>query len=392
MKKLLCGLFLCMVMLCAALQLSAQTYKPFTGGFGRPLKTIETEHFDIIYPEESERTAAFIAGFADEVFDRIVAVYDAEAVDVRKIPVTITPDTDLFNAYMNPLPYPHLVIFDTPPNIEVSATYENAIYGLFVHELNHAITFSMRSPVTAAFRKVFGSWVSPTYLIFGFGEFMVEGSSVLLESEDWPELGGLGRANDPFVRSKLIQAYHEGLFQSALQATGADDRWASARYDFGGLFNKYLYDTYGRDKYAAFWAAVGSFKSWFESTDTFSLSPYEKAFLATMSKTYGVPFEKLWNDFMANYKIEGITENDEGLIYGNKLFTTRSSIDSLAAGGGNVFFIDSVAGWVYRVGADNYPPQQTAVGAGRAQPPQTPPAGVRNPTSANQNAGNAVGD
>ncbi|MDR0910600.1 MAG: hypothetical protein LBM77_12655, partial [Spirochaetaceae bacterium] len=88
-----------------------------------------------------------------------------------------------------------------------------------------------------------------------------------------------------------------------------------------------------------------------------------------------------------DYKIEGISENDQGLIYGNKLFTTRSSIDSLAAGGENVFFIDSVAGWVYRyaVGDDR-------VGAGRALPLQTATAVFRIPSSAYHIAVNAEGN
>ena len=57
-----------LVSLMAANLAFAQNYKPFTS-----LRTLRTERFDIIFPEESRRTAEALAAFADEAYERVSA-------------------------------------------------------------------------------------------------------------------------------------------------------------------------------------------------------------------------------------------------------------------------------------------------------------------------------
>lgn len=67
-------------------------FKPFT-----TFRTIKTEHFEIIFPEESERSARLLASYADQVYSEISSLL---GIEVRgRIPVTFSPHTDIFNGY-----------------------------------------------------------------------------------------------------------------------------------------------------------------------------------------------------------------------------------------------------------------------------------------------------
>ncbi|MDR0597594.1 MAG: hypothetical protein LBG14_03715, partial [Treponema sp.] len=88
-------LFACSVLAAAG----AQTFKPFTA-----LRVIQTERFDIIFPPESERSARILAAKADGIYDRVSGLLGI-SLD-RRVPVSITPHTEQFNGYMNPVPYP----------------------------------------------------------------------------------------------------------------------------------------------------------------------------------------------------------------------------------------------------------------------------------------------
>ena len=159
---------ICMLMFLGTITVSAQNFKPF-----RSLRTIKTEHFDLIFPRESEMTAYTLAGFADEVYQELNALLGINLY--KRIPVVVTPDTGEFNGYMNSLPYPHIVLFDTPLDLEWTS-FENALRGLFLHELAHVFSFNSMTPAFEIMNRIFGGWVIPAVL--NASMFMVEGVTV----------------------------------------------------------------------------------------------------------------------------------------------------------------------------------------------------------------------
>jgi hypothetical protein len=297
------------------LQAQYRNFKPLTS-----LRVIQTEYFEIIFPKESEATARTLAGIADNCYERISSLLGI-TVD-RRIPVSISPHTDQFNGYMNPLPYPHIVLYDTPMNIE-STAYENALESLFFHELTHAVSLSSRSPFFKTLRKIFGGWVYPTGLTAP--QFMIEGVAVSFESLD-----GFGRARDPLVRSKLRQAVYEDRFLTPFEAAGAYDLppGKSAYYDYGGPFSEYLQRKYGMEKYAELWQAMGR-------DYHFSIFFYNNGYFNSFKKVYGIPFLDAWNDFKEEFRLPSIENNNGRIIRGG-----RSKLSGLASGGGKVFALD----------------------------------------------------
>ena len=219
-------------------------YKPFTA-----MRVIRTEHFDIIFPKESEVSARLLASYADDVYKEMSGLLGIELR--RRLPVAFTPHTDRFNGYYQ-FASGSIMLFDTPMDVEWT-TYEDNLKGLFIHELAHAISLNSSSPLFDVFHRIFGNWVMPTGI--NAPGFMVEGVAIGFES-----LGGFGRANDPRTKQLLRQAIYEDKFLTPFQASQMYDAPSNNGghwYDYGGLFSKWLLDNYGMEKYAQLWQAMG---------------------------------------------------------------------------------------------------------------------------------------
>ena len=228
----------------ASVPAEAQLFKPFTS-----FRVIKTEHFDIIFPKESEASARILASYADSVYEEISSLLGIKLP--CRIPVTFAPHTDRFNGYFRPIPGPGIVLFDTPMDLEWT-TFDNSLKGLFIHELVHAVSLNSREGFYRPLYHVFGSWASPAF--FNAPPFMVEGVTISFES-----LSGFGRANDLLIKQKLRQAIHEGKFLTPFQTAGVYDLpgQPGAWYDYGGLFSAWLQHQYGMEKYAELWQRMG---------------------------------------------------------------------------------------------------------------------------------------
>jgi len=312
-----------LLLLCGVLSplAQAQNFRPFT-----PLQVLPTKHFDLIFPEGSRSTAETLATFADTDYDR-VSGFLGISVNAR-IPVTITPDTDEFNGYSSFIPYVHIVLFDTPLSLQWTA-FDNNLEKLFLHELTHAISLSTRTSFWQGLNWLFGSWVSPALLTAP--GFMVEGVAVSLESQD-----GSGRSNDPLVRERVIQAIRENNFLSPFQASGAYDDLHSANgwYEYGGLFSSWLQMTFGNERYAKLWQAMGS-------PGPLGLDFTAQGFFGIFREVYGRSFDEFWADFADSIAVRGLAINTA-----KPLVNGPVRLSTLASGGDTLAALDSLTGAV----------------------------------------------
>jgi len=325
-RKSICAVAL--LVLASVFHAGAQTstqasyYKPFTF-----FRVIATEHFDIIFPKESEPSARLLATYADNIYDQVSALLGIEVPS--RIPVTLAPHTDMFNGYMNPITRPHIVLFDTPMDLEWT-NFADSLESLFLHELTHAISLSSRNRSYQNLNRVFGMWASPT--LINTPQFMVEGVTVSFES-----LSGFGRANDPLIKQQLRQALHENKFATPFQASGVYDfpGQSGIWYEYGGLFSAWLQQTYGMEKYAELWQAMGG-DSWF------SFFVYRSGYYRIFKNVYGIDFMDAWNAFSASLALDGLEENSEELLPKQYRFLSEKGhfIDGVAAGGNSVYAID----------------------------------------------------
>jgi hypothetical protein len=301
-----------------AFPLAAQHFKPFS-----ILRVLRTEHFEFIYSKASEETARKLAARADAIYDRVSALTGISLG--RVVPVVITPETDEHNGYMNPVPYPHIVVFDTPASLEWTV-FADSLESLFLHEITHAVTGTTRNKAAKVLNRIFGGWVYPAGLTAPW--FMVEGAAVSFESLD-----GTGRANDPLIKQKLRQDILENRFKTPFQAEGVWDLppYGNVYYYYGGLFSAYLQRKYGMEKYGELWRRMGGGFG-------VSIFVYRSGFYSIFNKVYGVSIVDCWNDFKESLALDGVGENPVAIIYGGK-----AQIKDVAAAAGKVFFIDGAA-------------------------------------------------
>ena len=321
--------------------LEAQLFKPFTS-----FRVIKTDHFDIIFPPESEPSARLLASYADKVYRDLSSLFGIEVPG--RIPVTFAPHTDMFNGYYRAYPYSHIVLYDTPMDLEWT-NFSNSLEGLFLHELVHAISLNTRGPSLRVFRNIFGNWVTPSAL--NAPAFMVEGITVAMES-----LTGFGRANDPLIKQELRQAIHEGKFLTPFQASGVYDRpnQSGAYYEYGGLFSTWLIKTYGMDKYTELWRAMGN-------GIYISFFVYRSDYFRIFKNVYNIDFLEAWKAFSDSLELKEPRAEDEPLTHDAlptfsrleentdellpelyRLFSkSRGSISSIAAGEKEIYVLES---------------------------------------------------
>ncbi|MDR1429704.1 MAG: hypothetical protein LBI85_05395, partial [Spirochaetaceae bacterium] len=298
----------------------AQSFRALT-----TFRVIETEHFDIIFPREAEPSARLLASYADRVYEEVSGLLGIELH--RRVPVTLAPHTDRFNGYMNPIPYPHIMLLDTPMDLEWTS-FANSLEGLFRHELTHAVSLGSRGPFMNFLHRVFGGWVYPAGINAPL--FMIEGVTVSFES-----LSGFGRANDPLVKQKLRQAIYEGKFLTPFQAAGVYDLpgQEGAWYEYGGLFSAWLQKNYGMEKYAELWRSLG--RGFY-----FSFFVYRSGYYHYFRKVYGIEFLEAWNAFGASLALGGLEENSDELLprggFINALAARGNRVYALSAGEGKI--------------------------------------------------------
>lgn len=309
--------FICVALLCALMQSAGFSQTLVSGN---PLRVIQTEYFDIIFPEQSRASAEYIASIADDTLETLAPLLGRSPVG--RIPVTISPFTDEFNGYMGFFPYAHIVLYDVAPDVEFT-TYRNSLESLFTHELVHVLSLGSRSPAMEFFHGLFGGWVMPTLLSAPL--FMVEGVTVSFES-----LNGYGRSNDPLVRDRLVQARHEGAFLSPAQASGVYDHppFGRAYYEYGGLFSSWLQKTYGMERYAHLWKELGKFSG-------ISLRNHPGKLGRAFTRVYPVSFRSAWLAFSETFRTNSIVDGSVPVLTGQDLM-----IESLAGGLSATYILD----------------------------------------------------
>jgi len=333
-RQRICTFLALLVLVSVYAEAQSSLFRPFTS-----FRVIRTEYFDIIFPRESEASAHMLASYADRIYEQMTSLL---GIEVRfRIPVVFNPHTDIFNGFYAGFPNPHIVLFDTPMDIEWT-TFPDVVKYLFVHELAHAISLNQRQSIGWFFHRIFGNMAVPRVWI-NAPLFMIEGVAVSLES-----LSGFGRNNDPFIRQRLRQAVHEGKFLTPIQAAGVYDLPLQGAFfhEYGGLFSEWLLQNYGMDKYVELWHAMG------RSPRTplwHLLFVYQSGFFRIFRNVYNMDFLDVWADFRNSFALDNLEENtDEPLPRRYRFFSEGNNfIARLAARGNDVFILDGRNAKVY---------------------------------------------
>ncbi len=267
---------------------------------GRPRKMflIKTEHFDIIYSNESQESALVLAENADRLYS------EAELSLLEKspgllpqsslhMPVIISPDSDLFSVTYTAFPYNRIIIFDSPAAYETSA-FDDSLLSLFYREIYKALTQSIRSPFNQFVAKWIGGEAYQPVALFNLPYSFIEGNAYLEESSD-----SQGRLNDGYFLQILSQAKLEGKFPKWSQITSVRDIYPGEELSYAAAagFAAFLMNTYGVEKYALLWEESGKINP---------LLPQ-----GVFYKAYGIKLKELWAQFEASVPLPaGFSEGE----------------------------------------------------------------------------------
>lgn len=214
----------------------------------KKLNVIETKYFDIIYPEESQNTAFALANNCDALYEKAAAIFDEETK--MHFPVTVVPGTQVINAHYNPVPYAHIVVYDTvSTNFELANTKESLVE-IFYHELIHAVSMNIRKGKDfQVLAKIMGDFMAAPNIQMTTA--FSEGATVSLESKE-----GFGRLNNGYTLNYILQSKIENKFPDYYEFHGGRDVFPKGKipYMFGGAFAQFLQEKYGMEKYALLWS------------------------------------------------------------------------------------------------------------------------------------------
>jgi hypothetical protein len=210
-------------------------------GLAWPLQTIETPHFRLLHPPRLEAFARKVAAVAEYVREQVVG---SLGNDPGLTWILVNDETDLFNGFALPGPYPLIRVYATFPRpTDIGAQWQDAMLALVSHELTHVAHLTSRDAGRRYWRKLLGEVPGLTSARIP-PPWFVEGLAVLLETR----LTSGGRSQDASVASLRAQIMREGQWPDLRQISlGPIESWpqGNTRYQFGAGFVAFLAQTVG---------------------------------------------------------------------------------------------------------------------------------------------------
>lgn len=294
---------------------------------GHDFYEIETEFFEIVFPEDGYDAAITLSNFADECYEEVLSLLSRKAFP-QKITVVISSDFETANGSNLPIPYNRIFIYLCPPEPDgVLGMSENPFYSLFRHELTHALSLTLRPAFLEPFAKIFGNFWLPQMVVQPW--FMIEG--VTTGTEGTNELSG--RVHNPFVEQQLSQDALSGNFKSISQSSGGYDLYpgGSIYYFYGGYFTDYLIQNYGESNYAELWNEMGKIN----------------AISRSFKGIYGFPLREAWSDFEASLTPEEEFSTNENILTEDPVHIWAGVSD-----GESFYYYDSMSHEIRKVDSD----------------------------------------
>ena len=217
---------------------------------------LKTDHFDILFPKQSQETAYIIGQNIEELYEK--AQKSLKSTAKLHIPVVISPDSDDFSVTYTPNPYNRIIVFEAYPGLSVQSENEFLLEKLY-EEIFRAVLQSERSKFnTFISNTIGGSSYQPVALLnmpFSFIQGFIsisEKFSTLSQYENY-------EIQDQKQLELLVQAKIEGKFPNHFQVRIANDIYPYNQVILAAAagFSAYLLQAYGIEKYLELWKESG---------------------------------------------------------------------------------------------------------------------------------------
>jgi hypothetical protein len=240
----------------------------------------ETEHFQVLYRRGQNAFAERALKAGEKAYRKLSAIFPPGPPQTW---IVLADFQDSTNGYGITFPYPHMVIFASPPDAAGQlASLDDWLESVILHEYVHILHLYPVGGLWKPMRTVFGSWVVPNGLM---PSHFHEGLAVLLETEKTK--GGRGR-------SATFNAWKRMAVEA--KVWGTDDFFSRDQLD-GGV-SRFPNGTtayfFGYEFYKDLWARKGpeGIKAFVESTS--SNWPY--LLNGPLEEVYGKDSPTLWKE------------------------------------------------------------------------------------------------
>ena len=265
----------------------------------RKVSVIKTQYFEILFSEESSRTAAIVAENADHLYLKAKNVYQ-NPHDIRTI-VVISPDSDTLSISYTSSPYNRIVIYEGVPAFE-EASYKNGFLELFYREIAKAVSQSVRSNFWEKVSSIIGGDSLQPVALMNMPFTFLEGAvySELLRD-------GSGLLSDRRNLTLLTQMKLENKTPSLLQMEGGMDIYPggnSGAYNViaASAFCAYMQQRWGLEKFTEFWTEGGKSKFFKLNEGIFEV-------------VYNYSLQEAWEDFIEEIPIPDVEDESNSSLF-----------------------------------------------------------------------------
>ena len=256
----------------------------------RKVYKIKTQYFDILFSEENLETANLLAQKADDIFEQ---VKETNILDYDfRMPVIISPDSEVFSVQFTTSPYNRIIIFDSPSLFQ---NENNTLLECFKREVAIAQLKAIRSDGSMFVAKFFNNF-RPVELTHLPENFIKTAGRVIVSSERNSFNSGFQSLlennctyfSDLECMEFLVQSKIDGSFPSWMQTFCIRDIYPGQELflSINAAFNAFLIQNYGFEKYDHLWELSSQVNFHFIDSIFYS--------------TYGLSLSKLWAQFEAS--------------------------------------------------------------------------------------------
>ncbi|MBI4404416.1 MAG: hypothetical protein HY537_09660 [Deltaproteobacteria bacterium] len=250
-----------------------------------------SQHFEVIFRKGSDEIADRALRAAERAH-RLTAPIFPEAPP--KTYIVIADFQDSTNGYSLDFPYPHIVIYASPPEATSQvSSLEDWFDDIILHEYTHTLHLYPASGLWKALRFLFGTWVLPNGMM---PSHFHEGMAVLMETELTKGGRGTGTLFNMFKRQAVASGAWGTTFAPLDRMDGTLSWWpqGTAAYFFGYTLHKELWDRKGRQGIRDLVASYSS--NWPYMVDV------------PLKEIYGITYSKLWEDIYTKTSKETLKE------------------------------------------------------------------------------------
>ena len=298
----------------------------FAGVFKEPrlLRVIRTEHFEIMFCEESLEASKLIADNCEQIYDEAFSKFQPSKH--LHMPVVISPDSDSFSVTYSPKPYNRILIFEKRG--EMSDYYLNdQLLDSFKREVYKAVASSVKDSVWTFF-SFLGDILQPVALL-NIPSGFIDGTADVMASDTDSIIP------DRFALQILSQAKLDNKFPSWIEVAGARDVHPGDKLSHVACsaFTAYLQQAYGMEKFYEYWKECGSLHFFYFTTGIFY-------------KVYEISIAQAWDDFKKSIPVNGTYEDflKREMLTQNALAEAQSFLYSHVVNGGNrIYWFDENA-------------------------------------------------